>query len=158
MSKTANAQGNKRGPGQTKGYVTTPGQSSTTRTEATQGSGTIVALMGITVLFALIGNEVKNLEGTPSEGNATVAGTVVTSGGKILIGGTVATALLALLTHAGNGGRQFAVGLALVSMTTATLVYGGPVWDALNKTFGSTPTTPVGTASSGTKPTTPVAA
>lgn len=121
--------------------------SSTSR--ATNGSGTVVALMGVTVLFALIGHELESGEST---GSAPSAGTGVSAGGRIIVGGTAATAALVLLTHAGDAGRQFAVGLALVAMATTTLVYGGPVWDALGKLTGSsTPTT--GTSS--TTPTNP---
>lgn len=130
------------------------GSSSTTRTSSTNGSGTVVALMGITVLFSLIGNEVKALQGTPAEGNVAVAGATLTTAGRIIVGGLVATTALTLLTHAGNGGRQFAVGLALVAMATSTLVYGGPVWKALSALLGGQATanqhTTGGTSSTGT--------
>jgi hypothetical protein len=89
--------------------------------------------MGITVLFSLIGNELKNTPSTPGADK-------LTTGGKIILGGAVATTALTLLSHAGNAGRQFSVGLASVAMVTSTLVYGGPVWTALSKLFGSKPT------------------
>lgn len=61
----------------------------------------------------------------------------------IIFGGTVATSLLVLLSHAGEPGEQFATGLAVVAFTSSALVYGKPVWDAANTAFGSTPTTPL---------------
>jgi hypothetical protein len=109
--------------------------------------------MAFTVIFALIGNEIKTLgadAGQPKESDPTVAGDVLTAGGRIILGGMVATSLLVLLTHAGNAGRQFAVGLAAVAMASSTLVYGGPVWSAMGTTFGSQPT-------GGTSSTTPTA-
>jgi hypothetical protein len=124
---------------QTQSYVTNPVSASTTRTKATEGSGTVVALMGITVLFALIGNEIEGLSEN-GKGTGTTGSDRLTKSGTIIVGGVVGTALLTLLTHAGDTGRQFAVGLALVTMATATLVYGGPVWDTMNNAFGSKPT------------------
>ena len=116
----------------------------TTKVTNDQGSRLVAGLMGITVLFAVIGAEVKASTGPKANPVAGLA-----KGPEILVGGVVATALLTLLSHGGDAGRQFAIGLALVSMTTATLVYGGPVWDAANRTFGSLPTGATG----GTSPT-----
>ena len=102
--------------------------------------------MGVTVLFGVIGAEVKVAQN--QKGGMTEAATAPS---KVLLGGVVATALLTGISHFGDAGRQFAVGLALVTMATATLVYGGPVWEAANNKFGSTPTKD----SAGTTPTTP---
>jgi hypothetical protein len=104
--------------------------------------------MSFAVVFSLIGNELR-IAGHAKPGQPGL----VTEGARIVIGGTIATALLALLTEAGDAGAKLGVGLALVTFTTATLVYGGPVWNALGKIVGSTtagnvPTTP-------TTPTTP---
>ncbi len=120
------------------------GNRSSSKVLTTEGAPTVVALMGVTVVFALIGNELDILAGTTKPGKPG-GGNVITAGGKIIVGGFVATTLLVLLTHAGEVGRQTALGLALVTMVTTTLVYGGPVWLAMNNAFGSsgsTPTTP----------------
>lgn len=111
------------------------------RASVPQGAKTIVGLMGVTVAFAVIGEEIKS-PGGPG---------LPTGAPKILVGGVVGTSVLVLISHAGDAGRQFALGLALVSMVTATLVYGGPVWAAANKSFGSKPTG----SSGATAPTTP---
>lgn len=137
------------GPGQTKGYVTNPVDRSTTRTKATQGSGIVVGLMGFTVLFAVMGEEIAAHKTGKSGANQ--ASTVIAGAPKILAGGVVATSLLVLVTHAGDGGRQLAIGLALVAFLTTSLVYGGPVWDAMSNAFGSKPTGSTGS----TTPTTP---
>ena len=102
----------------------------------TQGGPLIVGLMGITVVFALVGSEIAALE----KPNASTAGHLVQQGtgaAKVLVGGTLATTALVLLAHGGDAGRQFATGLALVSMVTATLVYGGPVWAAISRSVGA---------------------
>lgn len=137
----------------------------TTTVTDTAGGKLVVGLMGTTIVFSVIGAELKAFAGGP--GNTltglhngqpgtpgTGAGAGATGAVKIIIGGTVATVLLVGLTHAGAPGRQFAVGLALVSMVTATLVYGGPVWLALNRMFNVTPTMGTGNTA-GTTPTTP---
>ena len=130
----------------------------TTTVTNTANGKLVVGLMGTTIVFSVIGAELQAFVGPTATqvglhsgpgGTGAVAGS--TGAVRIIIGGTVATALLVGLTHAGNAGRQFAVGLALVSMVTATLVYGGPVWVALNSMFGVKPTG--GTAA--TTPTTP---
>ena len=108
---------------------------SSARTRSQADSRLIVGLMGFTVLFSTIGAEIRVAK-TPATG----IGGVATGPAKILLGGVVATALLTLLSHAGDPGREFAIGLALVSMATATLVYGAPVWDSANNLFGSQPT------------------
>ena len=115
--------------------------SSTSRSSPTQGSRTIVGLMFFAVSFSLIGNELKTKAGNP-----------ITTGSKIILGGVAATALLTLLSHAGENGRQFAVGLALVTTASSVLVFGGPVWTAGNSLFGSKPTTAT-SSTTATKPT-----
>lgn len=122
-----------------------PSQSSTTTTNPTNGARTIVGLMGVTVIFSTIGHVAKT-------GGVKQSGGVITDEGKIILGGFFATGILVLVAKAGDGGRQFATGLALIAMLTSTLVYGAPVWDAANNIFGSKPTTPL---SGSTKPTTP---
>lgn len=134
----------------------------TTTVVNTANGKLVVGLMGTTVVFSVIGAELKAFTASPGNtltglhnGQPGTPGTGAGSGAvKIIIGGTVATVLLVGLTHAGSAGRQFAVGLALVSMVTATLVYGGPVWLALNRMFNTTPSTATGNTA-GTTPTTP---
>lgn len=116
-----------------------------------EGARTVTALMIFTVIFALIGNEINHR--TESGSHQTEG--AITSSGRILLGGFVATTLLVLATHAGEAGRELGVGLSVVAFATATLVYGKPVWDAMNSAFGSKPTTGLGTAP--TTPTTPSA-
>lgn len=106
-----------------------------------QGSRTVFGLMAFAVLFSLIGNEIKVAQGQSKD----QLSSGVTVAGRIIIGGFFATSILVLLSHAGDEGRQVATGLAAVTTLTATLVYGGPVWDSANKLFGSTPTTPLST-------------
>jgi hypothetical protein len=139
----------------------------TTVTSSTPGSRTIVGLMGFTILFSLIGHEISQAKGTPKsvtpvapdapgkKGGGSITGgpnvvTAVSTAGRIVVGGTFATALLVALSHAGNPGREWAVGLSVVAVLTATLVYGGPVWSGASNLFGSKPTggsapTPTGT-------------
>ncbi len=113
------------------------------RTVLTAPGRLVFGLMTFTVVFSLIGGEIEGSNG----GKQTV------SPFMIIFGGTVATSLLTLLTHAGEAGENFAVGLALIAFTSSTLVYGKPVWDAANKAFGSKPTTPVKGSSPTTSPT-----
>lgn len=141
----------------------------TTQTSATAGSRTIVGLMGMAVLFSLVGHEIKTANAppitsvpTPSGPEGKVGGGAITpapsggivsavsTGGRIVVGGTFATALLVALSHAGNPGREWAVGLSVLAVLTATLVYGGPVWSGASKLFGSKPTTGTATTTPGT--------
>jgi hypothetical protein len=101
-------------------------------------SRTIVGLMAFAVVFSLIGNELKHNGQTSNPNPASSNG--LSEGGTIVLGGTVATVLLILLSHAGSAGSQFAVGLAGVTLATSALVYGGPVWSSLGKLTGSTST------------------
>jgi hypothetical protein len=92
----------------------------------------IVTLLGFTVAFSLVGEWVA----PPAKPGATPQLSPFT----ILFGGAVAASTLILISHAGPAGETFATGLALVAFLTATLVYGKPVWDAINKTVGGKPT------------------
>lgn len=91
----------------------------------------IAGLMGVAVVFSLVGNEIKaaGQKGSSTGGEITVAG-------KIILGGFLATGLLVLVSEAGDPGRQLGIGLATVTVLTSLLVYGGPVWDKLNALFG----------------------
>lgn len=145
----------------------------TTTTSPNNSARTVVGLIGFAVLFSLIGNEINIAQAkTPTPGTtgygATAPGVTVTSSGQavggkfangldkgavIIIGGFVAAALLTALSGAGDAGRKFSVGLATVTAATSALVYGGPVWNALNNVVGGNPTTPTG-ATTATTPTT----
>ena len=110
--------------------------------------------MGFAVLVSLIGNEVKVANGSAKDQLTNG----LHRGGVIIVGGFVAAALLTALTGAGEAGRKFGVGLAGVSCATSVLVYGGPVWSAINgivggKSTGTTPTSATG-ATGQTTPTT----
>lgn len=116
----------------------------------TQARDNIVLLMAFTIVFAVIGEEIKANKtqnpNTPAIG--AFSGPV-----KVFMGGAVAGTLLIAIAHAGEVGQQFAIGLAMVSAATAVLVDGGPVWQYLSRTVGSsappsTPTTPTAPAPS----------
>jgi len=116
------------------------------RTTLTAPGRLIFGLMVFTIAFSLVGGEIEGAQGKKQTVNPFM----------IIFGGTVATSLLVLLSHAGEAGENFATGLATVTFVTASLVYGKPVWDAANKAFGSTPTTPIAATTPST-PTTPAA-
>jgi hypothetical protein len=101
------------------------------RTTITAPGRLIFGLMTFTVVFSLVGEEISTGQGNEPK----------VSPFLIIFGGTVATSLLVLLSHAGEGGEELATGLALVTfISAATAIYTKPVWDAANKAFGSTPT------------------
>jgi hypothetical protein len=111
--------------------------------------------MAAAVLFSIIGAEIRAVQNTSSPGDSTTAlhnpSTPNGSGSGpallyeppvIFLAGTVATAMLVLLTETGSTGETLGVGLAGLSMATAVLVNGGPVWRALSNAVGSKPTSP----------------
>lgn len=125
----------------------------TTTTQATEDTRTITALLAFTVAFALVGNEVKSggKPGNPAAGSPDH----ISTAGRIIIGGTIGATLLILLSHAGEPGRKFSLGLATVTFVTTALVYGGPVWTLLANIVKNNPGgTPTGLTKS-TTPTTP---
>ena len=113
-----------------------------TRETGRQGAREVFGYMGVAVVFALIGNEIRQAK----HGKGTTSPGTLSESGVIIFGGFTAAAALTLISHAGDGGRQFAVGLAAVTMVSSVLVYGGDVWKALGAATGqakrSTPTTP----------------
>ena len=147
------------GPSRTRSAASSATSTAKQRVEATSSSRTIFGLMVFAVGFALIGNEVQILsKKTPKAAATTVgavsqAGSTITSSGRIILGGFFATSILVLLSHAGDPGKQFAVGLAGITALSSVLIKGGAVWGAANSAFGSTPTSPLSTASGGTSPT-----
>jgi hypothetical protein len=124
---------------------------STTTTKAQEDTRTITALMIVTVVFALIGHEITAVSGASAGKNLPSGKDPITTGGRILVGGSIATTLLILLSHAGEGGKDFAFALAIVTAATTTLVYGKPVWDAIANATAGAP----GGASGDTRPTAP---
>jgi len=119
------------------------GGGGTVKISNTKAGTTIAGLMAWSVMFALFGNEVNTLE-SKSSTTKKVTGPI-TEGGKIIIGGTIGTAILLMISHAGPGGQQLATGLALVTAVSSMLIWGKPVFGLLEKAFGSTPTAPVST-------------
>lgn len=133
---------------------------STSTTKASPDTRLIFGLMMWTVGFALVGHEVNVKSGTASLDTTTQSGlnalaqnqlTGTTEGAKIIIGGFAATAVLAMLAHAGDPGRTFAVGLAVIAAVSSTLVFGKPVWQLLDKLVGGAG--PGGKATGSTTPT-----
>lgn len=121
-------------------------------------------LMAFTVAFSLVGNEVRTLEKigptagvataiSPPAGAAIVGAGIVTTGGRIIIGGFAATSFLVLLAEAGDTGRKTAVGIAAIAALSSMLVFGGPVWQLMSNLFGSKPTTPLGNTTANSPPT-----
>ena len=112
----------------------------------------IVAAMVVTGLFALVGeyaNPQKNTHANPQKNTHP-------DPFRVILGGSIATALLVGMAELGEPAEKLAAGLATIAVLSATLVYGGPVWKAIaaavqSKGQGGTPTTP-------TTPTRPVPA
>jgi len=122
------------------GSTTTGPVTATYSTSLSQDSRMIVAFMFFAGVFALVGYEKKN---------ATNKKTVPPA--RIVLGGTVAAAGLTLLSHAGEGGRKFAVGIAGVTFASSVLINGSAVFNSINTLTGSK----ASTASTPTKPSTP---
>lgn len=116
---------------------------------------TITALMIIVIVFSLIGNEIEHVESTGSPTKSGNNG--LTTSGRIIVGGAIATTLLVLMSHAGRPGRQFSLALATVAFATSTLVYGGPVWRSISSALSSSAGSKGTTSTTPTKPTTPTA-
>jgi hypothetical protein len=115
----------------------------------------IVGLMGITVVFALISDEIAVVSGKRT--TTIVPGPagpvpVSTNGVRIVIGGAVATAILLVLTEVGDDATELAQGLALTAMVATLFIKGAPVWNLITRVqSGTVPLTPV-------SPTTPSSA
>jgi hypothetical protein len=93
----------------------------------------IIGFLGAAVVFALIGDVVKQkTQSVPS-------GSYV----KIVLGGTLGAGLLVLVSEAGSGAADFAKGLAMLTLVASVLVNGLPVFtgiDKLTTTLKPTPT------------------
>jgi hypothetical protein len=130
------------------------GGSSSSRSKPTPGGRTIITLMTFAVLFALAGVEIERLSKAVTSPSVGTVASTVTGGPRIILGGTVATVALVLLSHAGEPGREFAVGLALITFLSSALIYGAPVWSALSNAIGTRASGPGTGNTSPTAPTT----
>ena len=92
----------------------------------------IVGFMGIAVVFALIGDlEKSKTTSVPSSDYVTV-----------IVGGTLAAGLLAILAEAGEGGAKFAVGLSGVAMIASILFNGASVFSSISHATSTLKTAP----------------
>lgn len=105
----------------------------------------IVGAMAVAMVFGVIGGERKALAG----GSTNVASTIE-SPVKVILGGTIATAILVGISEMGEPGAQLGTGLAVVVLVVSLLVNGAPVWSLISDVVSSKPTTPTTTT-----PTTP---
>lgn len=109
--------------------------SSTTTVVSIGGSQKqIVALMAMGMVFSLIGAEItkaKNSQSVEKKATGALSEPVV-----ILVGGTIATALLMFIAEMGPTGALIGKGLAGVSCATGVLVNGGPVWQGISNILG----------------------
>jgi hypothetical protein len=91
----------------------------------------IVGFMGAAVVFALIGDVIKQkTQSVPS-------GAYV----KIILGGGIGTGLLVLVSDAGGPAAEFAKGLALITMVASILINGTDVFSGVSKVTGNLKTT-----------------
>lgn len=88
----------------------------------TTGPRRIAAFMFFAVVFALIGHQVR------AKTVANPVGDV-----RIILGGTIGTVLLALLSELGDQASAFAVGLSEVTLLSSVLINGAEVFPAISK-------------------------
>lgn len=93
----------------------------------------IVAAMAVTAIFAAVGEYANPQNHKPPDPF------------KVILGASLATAMLVGIAEFGQGGERLGVGLSAIAVLSATLVYGGPVWKTLSNAVSK----------AGTKPTTP---
>jgi hypothetical protein len=125
------------------------GAASRSLSAPTGNARTVVGLMGMAVVFSVIGAEINAANGTKSAAGAAFSEPFI-----IIGGGTIAAVLLTLLSDAGESAQQFAVGLAGLACITALLVNGAPVWRAIDSFLGAKPTGSTGSTAptTGTTP------
>jgi len=122
-------------------------------TRPNQDTRMILAFLFFSGVLALAGYEKKNAQGKKTVSPA-----------EIVLGGTVGAVTLTLLSHAGEGGRKFAVGLAGITFASSILINGSSLFTSINALVGqpnkaskpSTPSTP-STPTSGVKSATVIA-
>jgi hypothetical protein len=96
----------------------------------------IVAALSVTMIFAVVGEySGQSKSRTPPDPF------------RVILGGAIGAGLLVGISELGPAGERFAVGLSVVAVLSATLVYGGPVWATISKAVasqgsGGTPTAP----------------
>ena len=107
----------------------------------------ILAFMFFSGIEAIISLEKKAL----AKGQVAVTGSA-----RIILGGTIATVMLQLLAHGGEGAKKFAIGLAGVTFASSTLINGPAVFGSVNTLLGYKPTkaSPPSTPSTPSTPTT----
>ena len=117
---------------------------------------TIVGLIGFSVIFAIAGQQLAAVQGPQLLSAKPAPNKLATTGGKTIIGGFAAATILSLLAHAGTPGREFAVGLAVITCVTSVLVFGSPVWEEVAALVGhpTKPAAPTGNTTP-TNPTNP---
>lgn len=87
----------------------------------------IVGYLGAAVVFALIGDAVKQ------KTKSVPAGSYV----KIILGGGLGAGLLVLLSEGGGPTAEFAKGLALITLVASVLLNGEVVFAGIDKLTGS---------------------
>jgi predicted RecA/RadA family phage recombinase len=102
-----------------------------------QSTKIIVGLMGFAGVFSLVGHELTSSKNKP----VTPKGSVST-GGRIILGTVLGTALLTLIAHAGEAGYKLATGLAALTAVSATLITTSEsnLWSTISGAIGSVPT------------------
>lgn len=133
----------------------------TTTVELQGDTRLIVALIGTATGFALVSHEIRLVMPVAPGQSAPTTSTDITglsTGGRIIVGGFAAAALLSLLAKAGDAGRQLAVGLAVITAAAVLLTQINPVWSTLTRIVGGAPgATPTGSTTP-TQPTQPTSA
>lgn len=97
------------------------------------GDKQILGLMGFGMIFSLVGAEISKAK-APS--GSTASKGALSEPVVIILGGTIATALLMFIADLGPNGALIGKGLAGVSCATGVLVNGKPVWDGINNLLG----------------------
>ena len=101
----------------------------------------IVAAMVVTAVFAAVGEYANPQSKNPPDPF------------KVILGASLATAILVGMAELGEGPEAFAKGLATIAVLSATLVYGGPVWKAVSGAVASSSSSPSAKAAAPTTPT-----
>jgi len=113
-------------------------------TQLNSQSRKIVGMMFGAVAITLVGHE--------------ASGKTKVDGARVLLGGTIGTAILVLMTNFDEAAGEFAQGLATISLISAGLINGGPLFSSITKLTASTPSTPSAAATPSTPTAAPAAA
>ena len=99
----------------------------------------IIGMMAATTAFGVIGAEIRNAK-TPRTAPADKIGLALADPFLIVLGGTIATAILVgFAEFGGEVGQKVGTGLAGLALLTTVLVSGGPVWIAIGNVFTAGP-------------------